>query len=316
MDIVKTLKALTLYTHDTEIKDLDKDKFFEFIRHLKSSKKVRFIYRGESNLTELYGVDTSNISLLQTYLFMIGEKGRAFCQKDCSRYGNVFEFIWDKFYNKVCKLRFDSSKTREKVRQFLDENSSIKDYFSNERNRGIFLENGKKHEKEQRAVADYYLALLHTIGKSGNARNHFLSSSTDISVANDFKCKNGIILYGWVPQKGLKDKIISYEDIGKCNDMIRGLKLPVYQTPIYLKQKEICLKCGLMPHFIIGFQHEDKFYINPNTLNSWEDNIVYDGLDINQKDFMDIFMKTNYKNLYIFLDGKYIIIDSENNTII
>lgn len=308
MDIEKILKGLTLYKNNTKIKREDKNKFFEFIRCLKSSRKVRFIYRGESNLNEHYGTDARNISLLSQYVFMIGEKSRTFLENRCEQYDNIFEFIWDKFFNKVCKMNFESDGTRTKVEQFLNDNPELRGYFSDERNRSTFIDNNKRPIKEQKVIVDYYLALLHTIGKSGNARSYFLSSSTECSVAHEFKYKNGIILYGWIPRQGLKDKVISYEGIGECNDLIASFKLPIYQVPIYPEQKEICLKFGWLPHFIIGLQYQDRFYINPNSLKLWCNEIVYNGLDVDQSCFMEIFNKTNYECFYLFVDGRYIVI--------
>ncbi len=308
MDIEKILNGLTLYENNTKIKKEDQNKFFEFIRHLKSSRKVRFIYRGESNLNEQYGTDTRNISLLSQYVFMIGEKSRTFLENRCE-YDNIFKFIWDKFFNKVCKMNFDSDRTKAKLEQFLADNSGLNDYFSNKGNRRDFIGNNTRSDKEQKVITDYYLALLHTIGKSGNARSHFLSSSTECSVADGFKDENGIILYGWIPRKGLKDKVISYEGIGECNDLIASFKLPIYQVPIYPEQKEICLKFGWLPHFIIGFQYQDRFYINPNALKPWRTEIVYDGLDVDQSGFIEIFNTTNYECFYLFIDGNYTVID-------
>lgn len=67
-----------------------------------------------------------------------------------------------------------------------------------------------------------------------------------------------------------------------------------------------------MPHFIIGFQYDNRFYINPNTLKQWNDNIVYDGLDIGQEDFNDLFNATKLEQSFIFIDGNYYVISKES----
>ena len=56
----------------------------------------------------------------------------------------------------------------------------------------------------------------------------------------------------------------------------------------------------------------DTLYINPNILKTqWHDNIVYDGLDIDQKNFNDLLTKSKYSQSFIYYDGDYYLI-SEN----
>lgn len=312
MSIENILKELTFYIGDTTLDCTERTTFFQFVHHLVSSGKARFIYRGESNLNEQFNTDTTNIRLLSDYIFVIGEKGRRFLKDHNKKYDNIFEFIWDKFHAKVCGLRFSSIETKKRVKCFLDGNQNFIEYFCDQNNHNDFISRLAKEKKE---VADYYLAILHTIGKSGNSHSYFLSSSEDISIANKFRGNdnNAIVLYGWIPKKGWKKKIISYNDMNIYDEVINQLGLPTYQTPMYMEQKEICLKCGLLPHFIIGFQHNEKFYINPNILNNeWCEDIIYNGLCVDQSHFGETFEKTNYKISYVFCNGEYnIIIDND-----
>ena len=123
-------------------------------------------------------------------------------------------------------------------------------------------------------------------------------------------------MYGWLPRKGLKNRIIKYNDAEINNIFIKSLNLPTYQFHIYPEQSEICIKCGLLPHYIIGFQHNKRFYINPNTLKQWNDNIVYEGLDLDQKEFNDMFKATKLKQSFIFIDGNYYVISDKDVTVI
>ena len=305
------LKELTLYINNSIASQIEEESFIRFVKQLKSSKKIQFIYRGESNLYEQYNSGIENISVLSQHIFILGEKGRLFVEDKLKKYDNSFDFIWEQFNQKVCKLKFKCENTIKHVGDFLENSREIKQYFLDESNKTNFINYKGLPEDKRIKVSDYYLALLHTIGKSGNSRSYFLSSSRNISIAEEFK-NNGIILYGWVPKKHLKNKTIEHKDIEEHESFIKSIGLPIYNIPVYPEQKEICLKCGLLPHYILGFQHDNKFYINPSTLKPWKENIPYNGLDIDQSLFIEKFKDSNYKQSFIFCDGKYYIISNND----
>ena len=310
----KIFKSLELYLDDKIATQTEIDRFILFIQKLKSSRRVRFIYRGDSNIIEQYNTDSRNMSLLAHYIFCLGNKGRYFFQNKLVGINSVFSLIWNNFHNKVCKLNFASEGTMERMSDFLNINPMFKNYFSDEHNKEHFESLSQLSIDKANEVADYYLAILHTIGKSGNSNSYFLSSSTNYLVAEEFKGDNSIIIYGWLPKKGLKDRIIKYIDVEKNSPFVKSLNLPTCQAPIYPKQNEICIKCGLLPHYIIGFQHNNRFYINPNTLRQWNDSIVYEGLEIDQKTFNDLFNATNLRQSFIFCDGNYYLMSKQGMT--
>ena len=307
----KILKYLEIYLDDNRATQTEIERFILFIQKLKSSRRVRFIYRGDSNIIEQYNTDSRNLSLLAHYIFCLGDKGRYFFQSKLVDINSVFSLIWDKFHNKVCKLNFASEGTMEHVSDFLNKNPMFNNYFSDEHNKEHFESLSQLAIDKANEVTDYYLSILHTIGKSGNGKSYFLSSSTIYLVADEFKGDNNIIIFGWLPKKGLKDRIIKYIDVEKNSPFVKSLNLPTCQFPIYPKQSEICIKCGLLPHYIIGFQHNNRFYINPNTLRQWNDSIVYDGLDIDQKTFNDLFNATDLMQSFIFCDGNYYLMSKQ-----
>ena len=307
----KILKYLELYLDDKIATQTEIDRFILFIQKLKSSRRVRFIYRGDSNIIEEYNTDSRNMSLLAHYIFCLGNKGRYFFQNKLVGINSVFSLIWNNFHNKVCKLNFASEGTMERMSDFLNKNPMFNNYFSDEHNKEYFESLSQLSIDKANEVADYYLAILHTIGKSGNSNSYFLSSSTNYLVAEEFKGDNNIIIYGWLPKTGLQDCIIKYIDVEKNSPFVKSLNLPTCQAPIYPKQNEICIKCGLLPHYIIGFQHNNRFYINPNTLRQWNDSIVYEGLEIDQKTFNDLFNATNLRQSFIFYDGNYYLMSNE-----
>lgn len=308
----KMFKQFEFYVNDQSASQKEQQQFFSFIKSLKSSKRVRFVFRGNSNIIKYYDTDVDNIPLLSHCIFCIGDKGCYFLQKKLIDFKEIFPVIWNKFNDKVCKLNFRSEQTKQHVLHFLKCNPEIQQYFSNEQNRKSFECISDLPIEDRKKVADYYLSILHTIGKSANGKSFFLSASKNYLVADEFKGTNSIIIYGWLPKKGINNHIIQYIDVEKSSSFVKKIGFPICNVPIYPEQREICIKCGLLPNYIIGFQHDNKFYINPNILKTqWHDNIVYDGLDIDQKNFNDLLTKSKYSQSFIYYDGDYYLI-SEN----
>lgn len=302
---------MKLYLNNREATTEESETFFAFIRHLKSSEKVRFVFRGQSNIHEIYNTPLDNTPVLSQLVFLLGEKGKLFFEGR-KQYKNVFQFLWERYHNKVCNIEFESEETRKHINDFFKNNPEIKKYFSGESNKDEFLGLAKLNKKERDIIVDYYMAILHTIGVSGNSKTYFLSTSKKYSIAKEFANEGkGIILYGWVPRKGMKHHIVKYEDFDTSNTILKEKGLPMCSTTVYPEQKEICLKCGLLPHFIIGYQYRNNFYINPATLNSWDESIVYDGMIINQTEFNECFNNSQYTSSYIFSDGDYYIISKD-----
>lgn len=305
------INSLELYINGNVAAQTEKENFLFFIEKLKSSRRIRFVYRGDSNIFEQYKIETGDLPLLAYYIFCLGDKSGYFFQNKLVDINSLFPLIWEKFYNKVCKLDFASKRTKERTYEFLKANPMLNNYFSDEHNKEHFEGLSRLSVAETNKVADYYVSILHTIGKSGNGKSYFLSSSTNYLVADKFKGNNNVIIYGWLPRKGIKSRIIKYNDVETNSQFVKSLNLPTIQFPIYPEQCEICIKCGLLPHFIIGFQHDNRFYINPNTLKQWNDNIVYEGLDIGQEKFNDFFNATKLKQSFIFIDENYYVISKE-----
>lgn len=328
MKIEQLIKPLTLYNGRNPVTQKERNQFMSFIQKLKSTRKARFIYRGNSNVIEDYGTDIDDMPLLAEYLFCIGDKGRYFYDKKFQTINEIFSFIWHRFHNKVCRLLFSSTETKELVSRFLEKNPELCQYFSDEHNKHEFENKSLLPIEKAIIVADYYSSLLHTIGKSGFDKSYFLSSSTEHSVADEFKGENAIIIFGWLPRKGIDEQVDfnPTETHEKQREIVKTLNLPVerfcfpvkrmclpvYNGSIHPEQKEISLKCGILPHYIIGFQHKNDFYINPNTLKEWNDSVVFDGLDIDQKDFCKYFNSTKLEQSYICCEGLYYIISKND----
>lgn len=302
----KLIKDLTLYVDNRLATSSDKKIFFQFIKNLRKSKNVRFIYRGENNLNKHYNTDISNIPVLCQHIFLVGEKGKIFREEHFQEANNMFHIIWDKINKIVFPCSFKRQSQRFHVSNFIANNPEFEKYFSKEDNYYHFLEFNSAPIDVRNKIIDYYISLFHTMEINDNSNSYYLSSSSSIKVAHNFS-NGGIILFGWIPTKDINNRSVAYKDVSVNVSFIQSLGLPTYQVPVFPRQNEICLKCGLLPHFIIGFKYENCFYINPTILNPWHDDIIYNGLDINQTDFFNNLTKTNYKSAFYFIDGYYYV---------
>jgi len=114
----------------------------------------------------------------------------------------------------------------------------------------------------------------------------------------------------------VRRRIIEQVDI---NDKvtIKHTGLPYCKVAVFPNQEEIAIRCGLLPHFIIGFAIKMDIYVNPAVftaiddmyqLNSFRELFAYRrklqlyGLDINQENFEVFCRRTNFKRYYTFDD--------------
>ena len=247
-------------------------------------------------------------------MFMLGEKSHHFesvhrawiCVDDCSI--EVFNYIFDRLQRKVCNLDFQNENTKNTVDKFLKDNPEIKSYFSDERNKEGFLSIITHNRLQKNRIKDYYFSLFHTIGKSAHGDSYFISTSKSLDIANRFQ-NDGIILITWVPESEKDRQIIRFENVNRMNKTIQKLGLPIWHTSPYVEQEEICVKGGLLPHFIVGYAYGDYFVVNPSLLSQIQikdniTNIIKNGIDIDQTKFKDEKQKTKYKGGFLCFDGE------------
>lgn len=294
------------------------NKFVNLLLSPNYRRNKQLIYRGDKNIREKYNTGTEDLTKLSKLIFMVGDKA-AYFRENQLKYNikdeSIYSFLFDKFADKVCNpSKFHNSQTLCVVNNFLDSNPQFRIFFGNKDNKDLF--EGKIEESnDKESIIDYYFSLLHLIGKSANGASYFLSSSKSFKIAEKFRNDEGIILIGWVPSKEKNKFIISYEDTEKLNKKIKELGLPIYERSPYPEQREICLKCGMFPHFIIGYVYKNDFIINPHLLDfmrSMNDdaefkNMLRRGLRIDQSNFDDLISKTKFHFVSIFCDGEYVI---------
>lgn len=290
-------------------------KFNEFLLkqiHLTHRRIIVPLYRGDKlknvhdRLGIFYNEDNPDYEQLLSRLFMVGEKSRIFYSDkffksqrgrfikidDCNE--NVFNYIFDNINSSI------KSKNSYTI-AFFEKNEEFKQFFLNKAiNKKIFSSAVlSANENEQIFFKNYYLILLHQLG-SINYRDssHLVSTSINSLVAQNFAgdkfSSKRIILHSWTP---VNNRVANFRKYG----------LPKYKSVPYKAQKEISILAGILPHYIIGLQviEDELFFINPNIfLNSINDNLFVDGLNINQDDFDKVLKQTKYKNSFEVLGDK------------
>lgn len=287
-----------------------------------------FILRGESddNLRSQYGTDTQNPTLLAKYLFMVGEKGRL-CWNN-KEFLNPDDITPENF-RKICKAlkRYINEGCRGNtgrsfiMRNFHDRNIDFCSALENTDD--IEAKYSKLKSKERRAVNLYYLAIAHTINSYGYKKaSSFVSATTNADVAQVFT--DDVCIYGWVPKEPTGVNRREYRTIDyvvtENEAVVKQSGMPYWDTPVYPEQKEVTLRCGFLPHFIIGFNVKNCFYVNPavfssmdklqdkKTFKEWfqyKSRLLRYGLEVDQTNFKEFLRLTNFRRYYTFDGAKY-----------
>ena len=312
------LTTKTFYGEEIHKESNDYLCFLDFIDKFCRATNRTILFRG-SNPSTIYNAELSELKCFSERIFMLGEKSHHFetnsddgiSIEDCSN--RVFGIIFDKFHGDVCPNK------NQKVESFLNNNTEIKEFFSNVGNRTRFVSIiEKQNEPSKSHIKDYYFSLLHTMNeiiavntknKSIKKNSYFISTTTKIKIAKQFR--HSIIIATWIPSCERNQQIIKSCDVNKYDYFIKEIGLPTYHVSPYPYQSEICIKGGILPHYIIGFSYKDSFIVNPHLLTqisaSYDfESLLKDGISINQTSFDDEFQKTKYKERYLCIDGYYL----------
>lgn len=326
--IYNALHWRKLKNHDDE--DLPQEeviKFWNFYNMIKGSRQCTFIMRGESNenLESQFGTDADHSDLLAKYLFMVGEKGKIcwenkkFLDPDDTSKEN-FEAICKALSNYIREGCRGESGRAQRMRNFYQRNNDFCNAFK-ENVEDLVGKYKRLKVKNRRVVNLYYLAVAHTINSYSYMKaSSFVSTTMDEKVANKFT--SDVCIYGWVPnlmhsitQNRSIDMVITHN-----KEVVERLGFPYCDSPVYPEQKEVVLRCGFLPHFIIGFMVGSRFYVNPaisrsmdrmmglrsfKELNEFKHQLIMYGLDVDQSNFEEFCRSTNYKRYYTFDGEKY-----------
>ena len=290
------ISGYTLINHEgNELEKGEREMFLSFMHDFLCCKDKIIVYRGENddNLYAQYQAYSSIIGLLSEYLFVLGAKGKAFWESDTSI--KLFDASKDEIISSIWKgIRRILGSSAENTHLFKREDEQT---FKNKMN-------GLNSEKQE-LVLNYYCSYLHTVDSNGS---YFLSSSEDLNVANEFS-DDGIIIVGWVPKDDNNYQLIRYTDICGKHEEIEKLGFTVLD-PQYPKENEICLKCGMLPHFMLGYivLKNNEFVVNPAVFETIKSNrcmhdVIGYGLSVSQNDFLDKIKQSGYNKCYRFEKG-------------
>lgn len=314
---------------DYIIKDMEGDDLttaqlyvlWSVMNFLTSSRSTTLIARGESdeNLRKHYFADTEQLPLLLNTIFNIGEKGRLclgnddWIDPDDISIKN-FEKI-TKLLQSVLNTAYKGSTGRIKsMTDFISKNRDFaNDFISGGRNLN------KKYERleseNKRLINMYYLSIVHTINSNEyKYQSIYLSASQDIEVAEHFK--RSLLIIGWMPKHSFQPYVAS-KNTNVFITICKTVGLPFAKTPVYPEQAEISVRYGLLPHFIIGVEIRNTFYVNPSLFETMElfascdsikqmaqlrMDIMMHGFKVNQENFLEYCRNTKYRRYFSF-DG-------------
>lgn len=282
-----------------------------------SKKKHQLIFRGENYQSlkskfKLTG-DELNFHHLSDMLFMIGEKGRGYRKSyrdKIKKYklfsitdssSELFKYIFLKYRDVLSIMNYQVTD------KFKRENVLFTDFFLNKKNEQFFVETIMTFTKGKREIArDFYLKPLHQIGQSGYYNNSvYLSTTPEIKVANYFSnykdSSSPVIIVGWIGAT-MKNNSFGLTYADKAKTFLDGVKLPVYSGVFFPKQKEVTLRGGMFPHYILGYILKERmeFNLNPHFFSTEKSftEIIKNGFDIDQTHFFEALRQTDYEGSF------------------
>lgn len=288
---------------------------------ISANNHVKFIYRADNRISEIYNVSENKSPSLAEIVFMVGEKGNAFFKNfngDCNHVTHEhIEKLFESLRDVVLNPSSNTNAVRNRIPGFIFANHELYRFFSNRQNLDKF-ERAFSYQSEW-LVNDYYEMFLHTVGRIGvnNKYSDMLSTSLEQAAIRRFIHENSIMYVGWIHDCGF----IKFSDMNRRNKKIDYLRLPTYNSTLFPEQKEVCLKYGLPPHNIIGYFYDDQHFIvnhhfmlnNKNTETEKEntqttiyDDISRHGFYIDQSNFLQYLRKTKYVRGYDVVNNRFI----------
>jgi len=293
---------------------LDAEKIQIINQFFSSLHNVSIVYRcvDSDYLQNQYNTSVDNIGLLSEYIFLYGVKGKLFYDKLDQKTMNLeideltnasLAYIYNKFQKIFVSQRIESEKTKEAVSKFKLSNPGFIGYWEKLSIEEWLSLIEKLDNQGKQQVKDYYIAILHTIGLAGYGRNsYFLSTSRRSDIGEFLHIPNdGIEIVGW-SKVGSKN-VYTPKRFDRNAETVERLGFPVIKSDIFPEQEEITYKCGLLPHFIIGFFYDDAFEVNPYIFESDSFlNVSQEGLPVCQAPFYERLKELNYRSTYIEID--------------
>lgn len=314
IDLLNSLCICDSDMNELELNDVQKVK--SFVHSFVPSHGKTIVYRGNGHLDKQFNLEEKGTKVtLPEYLFSFGDKSYYFWVDDVKADINsldrrIFISIWDHIHKTITKVRrIHSINLRQHIRTFINGNEEFVAYFKDTTNKQAFLNQIMGYKPGiQKQIRDYYLGFIHTRGCKPDTS--FLSTSRNYKVAKKFAGEKGIILVGWVVNNNTLKHQNTYIDANDCqNKIIQNLGLPTYSLSLYPEQQELSLKCGLLPHYMLGFQMDNDFIVNPSMVHDIQhrtkEDIIENGFNIDQSKIFNWLKNTSYKRIYGYYDGNF-----------
>lgn len=304
MEFEKFVKKHTLIKKGVILQD--KNTILKFVNFLKR-KNFPLVFRGEKLVFAQPHQPSFDISKFQEELFFIGCKGEHFWKKRTkSLKTNITQTTIKTIFGYYTKVfsnmeKINSKDLKQHIESFYITNEESIDFFLKPNNAGVLYNAIKKLTiKEKHTIVDYYMGILHTIGRYANSDRHQISTSTTLDTANYFS-NNGVVIVSWCPPMVAH---IGKDNIDLIETFLKSQELPTFQNYyVYPEQKETILKYGILPHYILGVIYNTTLYVNYNFhFDSNLEEIAITGCKIDQSDFEKIISKSKYKRSFFYID--------------
>jgi hypothetical protein len=278
-----------LHLNGRNLTRYEKDHFLQCVDIIYNQSK-HVIFRGDKkkHLRRIYGLrgrwfpNTFNDALFffgaKSRLFTIPAKIRRRALKITDESRNAFSHLF-----KMIRELLLNPKTRDQrdvVDTITSKNPSLVSFFLPAENEDRLMELAAALPTPERLrLRDHYLSLLHHIGSGSYYSETFLLSTTEsFDKASHFALggnqeissvqkSTGIVIMGWVPW-GLENTVKALRSVDfRPTSPILNFGLPLYKQLLFPHEREITLKGGLFPHYILGYLHWKRggeiFEINP-----------------------------------------------------
>jgi hypothetical protein len=301
-------------TTNKNILDLEQTSIFQQnINELNPSNSIK-IYRGNNRNNFRDWFNNHEVELISEKIFLVGEKGRNFLQQRKNDSKNLIQIEFNdnksKVFKKIFSILNHIMNCPNFNLEFATNNSDFYNYFKKQENLNDFLSICESANQEAKTmIIDHYLTFVHQHGENPYyLLSSYLSFSRNYSKANEFagSREEKIILHGWLPiHRNTHKYCLTFDYLNDVKDYLKMLGFPVYFDTYYPDEKELTLKGGLLPHFIIGFEYWEStnpksFEVNPLLLSNYNlKNWIKNGLPIDQSGFWNTLKKTHYKRGYV-----------------
>jgi len=285
------------------------NEFLLKLLRLSNQRKVSLLYRGDklenlfSRLGLTYSPTNPDFETLLIRLFTVGEKGRHYYSFELSgAQGRIIRM--DEYDEDVFRFIFDhlnrATKNPDASRiQFFASNTKFREYFSDKKNKSVFIANVMKCARSQKLFyRNHYLMLLHQLSAVNyKSKSHFVSLSTSYRIAEHFsksrKSGQNFIIHAWMPYR-IPPKYSSHS-------------LPVYTGSPFGWQKEVSMPAGVLPHFIICLELPGlRTFYNPYLFRTLvEERAFIEGFNVDQRHFNEVIKLTNYNRSFNILGDQF-----------